>query len=93
MTCANFLPGDSADPATGYPGSEESCQRLVSLAGRTQCGTCIGEGAVWIGEEPNARRQACPDCDGRPDAVMPGPIVHCSLWEPSSEYASTSPRS
>lgn len=93
MTCRHFLPGDSADYATGYPGSEESCQRLVSLDGRPQCETCIGEGVVWVGDEPNAQRLTCPDCNGRPDAVKPGPIVHCPLWELSPDFEPSSPRS
>lgn len=92
MTCRHFLPGDGADFATGYPGSEESCQRLVSLAGRPPCGTCVG-GEIWIGVEPEAQRSVCPDCKGSPDRVKPGPIVHCPLWELSPDFEPSSPRS
>jgi hypothetical protein len=93
LTCVHYTPGDNADFATGYPGSPEQCFKGVSLAGRPECASCLGECAAWIGDEPNAQRVACPDCGGNGKRVKPGPIVHCSLWEPSSEYSSTFPRS
>lgn len=91
LTCVHYTPGDNADPAIRYPGSGEQCFKGVSLEGRPECGTCLGDGSVVVGGEfaDVGGSVTCPDCNGDGKRIKPGPIVHCSLWEPSDEYASS----
>ena len=91
-TCKHFDPGTPAESDVGYPGTDEACSLGVSLEGRPECERCNGEGRVWIGDWDSGNSVTCPGCQGRPDAVKPGPIVHCSLWESSPEYATTKPK-
>lgn len=54
----------------------DACAVGVDLSGRPACGTCHGSGRV------NPLGDACPECDGSPEAaeVKPGPIVGCEKW-------------
>ena len=89
MTCANFQPAEEAcgcepgcnwgGPEGGYP---ESCAAGVSLAGRPACPDCNGSGLVAF--DPLDATE-CPACGGDGAEVKPGPIVHCSEWEPKTE--------
>lgn len=96
FTCRHFVAreGDYCDAPNGCGAcgsTEEHCALDVSLKGRPECGTCSGEGSVWRGGEwPDGHSETCPGCKGRPDAVKPGPIVHCPLWELSPDFESAS---
>lgn len=88
LTCRHYSPGDYPEPEVGYPGSDESCDQGISLAGTPACGVCHGQGLVQADEYGV---NPCPECDGS-DAepgepgcreVKPGPITGCHEWEAS----------
>jgi hypothetical protein len=76
-TCVYFNPGDSHDPETGYPGSDEHCMQGVDLSGCPACARCGGGGELFMGGGVSE----CGDCAGDGAEVKPGPIVHCDLWQ------------
>lgn len=76
----------------------DGCNVGVDLTGRGACTRCLGQNYVATDEifrprfaAPGRVMALCPECGGNGNPVKPGPIVHCSQWEPSSEYATTSP--
>lgn len=52
------------------------CEAGVSLAGRPECTNCaFGYVGDWDSGE------VCPECNGKPEEIRPGPIVGCDKWE------------
>lgn len=75
-TCKHFVsPWESE--------GEEYCDRYVDLAGRPSCPDCDGMGTTG---DIFSREglSTCTTCNGDAQAVKPGPIVHCDLWEASA---------
>jgi hypothetical protein len=92
-TCKHFNEADPGEPEVGAAYVPEDCSLHVSLTGRPECAGCHGEVRIWIGDPDSGHSQICPDCQSCPDAVKPGPIVHCPLWELSPDFEPSSPRS
>lgn len=70
-----------------YEDYGEDCDLGVDLAGRPQCEACGGMG--YVGEWDIGHK--CPACNGNPEPVKAGPIIHCDKWESAQRSAEGAP--